>query len=48
MAQTINGKQVSQRVKDEVREQALKLHEQGITPGLAVVIVGDNPLRACM
>lgn len=43
MAQTINGKQVSQRVKDEVREQALKLHEQGITPGLAVVIVGDNP-----
>lgn len=43
MANIISGKEVSLKVKGEVREQALKLREQGIETGLAVVIVGDDP-----
>lgn len=42
--QIIDGKKVSSEVKEEVRQQTLKLKEtHGITPGLAVVIVGDDP-----
>ncbi len=43
MANLISGKEVSMKVKSEVREKALELKEKGITIGLAVVIVGDNP-----
>lgn len=42
--QIIDGKKVSAQVKEEVKKQTLELKEQyGITPGLAVVIVGDDP-----
>lgn len=42
--QIIDGKKVSAQVKEEVRKQTLELKEtHGITPGLAVVIVGDDP-----
>ena len=42
--QIIDGKKVSAQVKDAVKEQALELKEKyGITPGLAVVIVGNDP-----
>lgn len=42
--QIIDGKKVSAQVKEEVRKQTLELKEAyGITPGLAVVIVGDDP-----
>ena len=42
--QIIDGKKVSAEVKEEVRQQTLKLKEtHGITPGLAVDIVGDDP-----
>ena len=42
--QIIDGKKVSAEVKEEVRQQTLKLKEtHGITSGLAVVIVGDDP-----
>ena len=42
--QIIDGKKVSAEVMEEVRQQTLKLKEtHGITPGLAVVIVGDDP-----
>ena len=43
MATVISGKEVSQKVKGEVRKKALELKEKGIEVGLAVVIVGDNP-----
>ena len=46
MGQIIDGKMISKSVKDKVREQTEKLKEQGIVPGLAVIIVGENP--ACM
>lgn len=42
--QIIDGKMVSAQVKEEVKNQVQKLKENhGITPGLAVVIVGDDP-----
>lgn len=43
MANLISGKEVSMKVKSEVKEKALELKAKGITVGLAVVIVGDNP-----
>lgn len=42
--QIIDGKKVSAEVKETVRQQTIELKETyGITPGLAVVIVGDDP-----
>jgi len=43
MAKIIDGKAVSAKVKEQVREEAEKLKKQGIEIGLAVVIVGDDP-----
>lgn len=40
----IDGKKISQEIKSEVKEAAEKLkREKGITPGLAFILVGDNP-----
>lgn len=41
-ATMIDGKAVSQKIKIEVQERVEKLTEQGIIPGLAVVLVGEN------
>ena len=43
MATIISGKEVSAKVKSEVKEKALELKNKGIEIGLAVVIVGDDP-----
>ncbi len=43
MANLINGKEISAQVKAEIAKEAEKLAEFGITPGLAVIIVGDDP-----
>lgn len=43
MAQIIDGKAVSARVKADVRKEADELKKQGIEIGLAVVIVGNDP-----
>lgn len=43
MAKLLMGKEVSQRIKDEIKEEVQKLKKQGINPGLAVIIVGDDP-----
>ncbi len=44
MAQLIDGKAVSAKVKEQVRLETQALIEKhGITPGLAVVIVGNDP-----
>ena len=43
-AKIIDGKAVSQEIKDEVKALTEKLkQEHGITPGLAFILVGDNP-----
>lgn len=43
MAKLINGKEVSLAVQERIRKETEVLKEKGITPGLAVVIVGDDP-----
>lgn len=43
MANLINGKEVAAEVKAKVAAETEKLAELGVTPGLAVVIVGDDP-----
>ncbi|NLI89832.1 MAG: bifunctional methylenetetrahydrofolate dehydrogenase/methenyltetrahydrofolate cyclohydrolase FolD [Epulopiscium sp.] len=39
----IDGKHISDLVKDELKVKVEDLKAKGITPGLAVVLVGDNP-----
>ena len=43
MAKIIDGKAVSARVRAEVAAETVELKKKGITPGLAVIIVGDDP-----
>lgn len=43
MAKILSGKAVSQRIKDELAAEVSALKEKGIHPGLAVIIVGDDP-----
>lgn len=39
----INGVEIAQKVKDDLRPRIKCLKQKGITPGLAVILVGDNP-----
>ncbi len=39
----IDGKAVSLQVKQQVKQECDKLKTNGVTPGLAVIIVGDDP-----
>jgi len=44
MAIIIDGRQASRDIRDELRAEALKLKAAtGIVPGLAVILVGENP-----
>ncbi len=43
MGKIISGKEVSTIVKERVATQTKELKEKGVTPGLAVVIVGQDP-----
>ncbi len=43
MAAVIDGKAISAKVKSEVKQETEALKAKGISIGLAVVIVGDNP-----
>ena len=43
MAQIIDGKKISATIRAEIAEEVKAMKEQGINPGLAVIIVGENP-----
>ncbi len=43
MAVIIDGKAVSQKVKEDAAAKAAALKQKGIIPALAVVLVGENP-----
>ncbi len=43
MAKIIDGKSISLQIKDELKEKAAALKEQGISVTLAVIQVGNNP-----
>lgn len=42
-AQVIDGKAISASVREDLRGNITRLKAQGVTPGLAVVLVGDDP-----
>lgn len=42
-AQIINGKAISDMIREEVKAETDKLRQQGVVPGLAVVLVGEDP-----
>ena len=43
MGHTIDGKRVAAVVRSEVRERVARLASRGVVPGLATVLVGDDP-----
>lgn len=43
MAKILSGKEVSARIKEKLKAEVAALTEKGVTPGLAVVIVGNDP-----
>ncbi|MGD1044421.1 MAG: bifunctional 5,10-methylenetetrahydrofolate dehydrogenase/5,10-methenyltetrahydrofolate cyclohydrolase [Bacteroidota bacterium] len=44
MAEIIDGKKIAEDIKYEIKEETQRLKEtKGIVPGLAVILVGDNP-----
>ncbi|MCD6162409.1 MAG: bifunctional 5,10-methylene-tetrahydrofolate dehydrogenase/5,10-methylene-tetrahydrofolate cyclohydrolase [candidate division Zixibacteria bacterium] len=46
MAEIIDGKQISKEIKAELKLEIENLKQNGITPGLAGVLVGDDPASA--
>ena len=55
-ARILNGTEIGRQIQDELKQPIADLKQAGITPGLAAVLVGDNPasqiyvrnkIRAC-
>ena len=43
MTNIINGRAIAEKVYVDLRREITELKSRGVTPGLAVVLVGDNP-----
>ncbi|GAH44988.1 unnamed protein product, partial [marine sediment metagenome] len=45
IARLISGTRISQDIKNEITEEVkeMKRTKEGVVPGLAAVLVGDNP-----
>jgi methylenetetrahydrofolate dehydrogenase (NADP+)/methenyltetrahydrofolate cyclohydrolase len=46
MADIIDGKKIAEEIFDELRGRISALRESGVAPGLAVILVGDDPASA--
>ncbi len=42
-AKIVDGKLLAQKIKESVKQEVIGLKNKGINPGLAVIIVGDDP-----
>ncbi|TCS84038.1 bifunctional methylenetetrahydrofolate dehydrogenase/methenyltetrahydrofolate cyclohydrolase FolD [Tepidibacillus fermentans] len=42
-AQIISGKEVAKTIREELKRETEELKKKGITPGLTVILVGDDP-----
>jgi methylenetetrahydrofolate dehydrogenase (NADP+)/methenyltetrahydrofolate cyclohydrolase len=42
-AELIDGKKVAERIREDLKKEVDELKSKGINPGLAVVLVGENP-----
>jgi methylenetetrahydrofolate dehydrogenase (NADP+)/methenyltetrahydrofolate cyclohydrolase len=45
-AELIDGRAIAKKVRADVAQRAIRLSDRGIRPGLAVVLVGDDPASA--
>jgi methylenetetrahydrofolate dehydrogenase (NADP+)/methenyltetrahydrofolate cyclohydrolase len=45
-AEIIDGKKIAAQIRSELKKNIISLKEKGIVPGLAAVLVGDNPASA--
>lgn len=43
MAQIIDGKAIGQQIRESIAEKVKELKEMGVTPGLVVILVGEDP-----
>src|SRR6266487_2861247 len=43
MAKVIDGRAIAEQVYVDLRREIAELKSKGVTPGLAVILVGDNP-----
>lgn len=43
MSKIISGKEIGQKIREDVAKRVEHVKAQGVTPGLAVILVGDNP-----
>ncbi|QPS71368.1 bifunctional methylenetetrahydrofolate dehydrogenase/methenyltetrahydrofolate cyclohydrolase [Lactococcus garvieae] len=39
----IDGKALAEKMQEELKDRVIKLKEKGIQPGLAVILIGENP-----
>ena len=46
MAVLIDGKAISSEIKEELKQEVAELKAQGLTPCLAVILVGDDSASA--
>jgi len=46
LARILDGKEVAAQVREQIKMRCLELEKQGKIPGLAVVLVGDDPASA--
>ena len=42
-AQIISGKEVAEQIREELRPRVEKLKGKGVVPGLAAILVGEDP-----
>lgn len=42
-AYLMDGKKLAQKLRESMKKEVAMLKEQGITPGLAVILIGNNP-----
>jgi methylenetetrahydrofolate dehydrogenase (NADP+)/methenyltetrahydrofolate cyclohydrolase len=42
-AKILDGKAIAQEMREEIKEEAAALTAKGVTPGLGVLLVGDDP-----
>ncbi len=45
-AEVISGKEIAQTMREEIRQEVVNLTEKGMTPGLGVILVGEDPASA--
>lgn len=46
VAEIIDGKQIAQEMRGELKDEVAALKEKGIVPGLGVILVGEDPASA--